>query len=149
MEMRAAVARLEVALSGAVRWSESRRVRLEVVRRSGCELRAAELRLLEHFDLVPPMRITDVAGCLGVDVSTVSLQLRGLSRDGLIERSKDERDLRVTLVGITPEGRAVVGRVRAARRDLLAEVLSQGSDEAVDQAAAVLIRFQEHMLDGG
>jgi DNA-binding MarR family transcriptional regulator len=140
--------RLEVAVSALVRWSESKHVRDEVARRSGCDLPASEFRLLEHFDVAEPMRISDIADCLHVDVSTVSLQLRRLRAESLVRRIPDEHDRRVTLIAITPEGRATVARVRAARRDLLQDVLSDAHPTDLDQAAGVLLRVREHMLEG-
>jgi DNA-binding MarR family transcriptional regulator len=142
------LARLEVAVSALVRWSESRYVRAEVARRSGCELPGSELRLLEHFDLAEPMRVSDVAGCMQVDVSTVSLQLRRLRSSRLVERVVDPGDRRVSLIAVTAEGRAVVGRVRAARRELLDEVLGGADPVELGRAADVLVRVQEHMLRG-
>jgi DNA-binding MarR family transcriptional regulator len=142
----AALARLEVALSALVRWSESRHIRLEVARRSGCEVQPGLMRLLEHFDLAGPMRVSDIAQCLRVDVSTVSLQLRQLATAGLVDRVADERDRRVATIVITADGRAAVARVRAARRDLLSEVFAPVGTDELGLAADVLLRVQEHML---
>lgn len=140
--------RIELAVSAVGRWSESRHVRAEVARRAGCDLQPSELRLLEHFALVAPMRISDIADCMGIDISTASLQLRRLRSERLVERIRDESDLRVTLIAITEAGRDVVARVRAARRALLAEVFA-GTDAAeLDRAAEVLLRVQAHMLAG-
>jgi DNA-binding MarR family transcriptional regulator len=140
------LARLEAGVSALVRWSESNRIRLAVARQSGCDLASSELRLLEHFDLVAPMRISAVADCLHVDVSTVSIQLRRLRQDRLVEGWQDGSDRRVTLVSITDEGRAVLARVRTARRALLGEVFAQLPAAEMEQAAAVLLLVQQHML---
>ncbi|GAA1771056.1 MarR family winged helix-turn-helix transcriptional regulator [Nonomuraea sp. AD125B] len=145
---RAALARLEVAVSAVVRWSESRPVKAEVARRSGCDLSGSELRLLEHFDVAEPMRVSDIAECLNIDMSTVSLQLRRLRADGLVTRIPDPNDRRVSLIAITDAGRAAVAQVRATRRDLLQDILSGTDPAELDRAADVLLRVQEHMLDG-
>ncbi|MGW0801516.1 MarR family winged helix-turn-helix transcriptional regulator [Nonomuraea sp. NPDC002799] len=145
---RAALARLEVAVSAVVRWSESRHVKAEVARRSGCDLSGSELRLLEHFDLAEPMRVSDIAECLHVDLSTVSLQLRRLRADSLVTRIPDPDDRRVTLIAITDAGRATVAQVRAARRDLLGDVLSTTDPAELGQAADVLLGVQQRMLEG-
>lgn len=140
--------RLEAGVSALVRWSESKHIRAEVARRSNCDLPASELRLLEHFDLSEPMRISDIAECLQIEVSTVSLQLRQIRRDGLVAAIPDERDRRITRIAITPSGRATMARVRAARRDLLAEVLDQVPTADLDRTAEVLLLVQDHMLAG-
>lgn len=140
------MARFEAGVSALVRWSESNHIRLAVARRSGCDLASSELRLLEHFDLVAPMRVSDVAECLHVDVSTVSIQLRRLRQERLVEGLPDGSDGRVTLVSITAEGRVVMARVRAARRELLGEVFAQLPAAELEQAARVLLLVQQHML---
>lgn len=140
--------RLEVGLSALVRWNESKHTRAEVARRTGCDLPPSELRLLEHFDLSEPMRISDIAECMRVNVSTVSLQLRQLRREHLVEAIPDERDRRVTLIAITAAGRATVSRVRAARRALLEEIFAEVSAADLGNAAEVLVLVQEHMLAG-
>jgi DNA-binding MarR family transcriptional regulator len=139
---------LEVGLSAFARWNESKYIRAEVARRTGCNLPPSELRLLEHFDLSEPMRISDIAECLRVDVSTMSLQLRQLRREHLVEAIQDERDRRVTLIAITAAGRATVARVRAARRALLDEIFAEVPAADLGNAAEVLLLVQEHMLAG-
>jgi DNA-binding MarR family transcriptional regulator len=143
---RASLARLEVALSALVRWSESKHIRSEVARRSDCDLQPGLMRLLEHFDVAGPMRVSDIADCLHIDISTVSLQLRELVRDGLVKRMPDGRDRRVALIVITVEGQAAVARVRVARQELLADVFGRVRPDELEQAAGVLIQVQEHML---
>ncbi|MFE3112936.1 MarR family winged helix-turn-helix transcriptional regulator [Kitasatospora indigofera] len=142
------LARLEVALSALVRWSESKYTRAEVTRLSGCDVPPSALRLLEHFDVAGAMRVSDIADCLRVDVSTVSLQLRRLKADRLVSRQPDLADGRSGTIAITPDGRRVLERVRAARRDLLAEAFAQAAPGELGRAADVLIRLQDHMLAG-
>ncbi|AUY52712.1 MarR family transcriptional regulator [Streptomyces sp. CB01881] len=140
------LARLEVALSAAVRWSESRHVRAEVARLSDSDLSPSALRLLEHFDVAGAMRVSDLADCLHVDVSTVSLQLRPLKAGNLVGRRTDPADGRSGLIAITPDGRRVLERVRAARCELLAEAFAQALPGELGRAADVLVRVQDHML---
>ncbi|MFC1411849.1 MarR family winged helix-turn-helix transcriptional regulator [Streptacidiphilus sp. N1-12] len=142
------LARLEVALSALVRWSESKHTRAEVARRSGADIPPSALRLLEHFDAAGAMRVSDIADCLRIDISTVSLQLRQLKADALVSRHRDPADGRSGVIAISPEGRRVLQRIRAARCELLAEALTQASPGELDRAADVLIQLQDHMLAG-
>lgn len=143
------LARLEVALSALVRWSESKHTRAEVARLAGHDIPSSALRLLEHFDAAGEMRVSEIADCLRIDVSTVSLQLRRLKADGLVARSADPADARSHLIAITSEGRRVLALVRAARRDLLAEALGPASPADLGHAADLLLRVQQHMLAAG
>ncbi|GAA2093199.1 MarR family transcriptional regulator [Kitasatospora saccharophila] len=140
------LARLELALSALVRWSESKHIRTEVARRSGCDMPSSALRLLEHFEAAGPMRVSDIAECLRIDISTASLQLRRLRADALVSRRTDPADGRSGLIAITPEGSRALARVRAARCDLLAETFGATPPDQLGRAADVLGLVQEHML---
>ncbi|GAA3300106.1 MarR family transcriptional regulator [Dactylosporangium vinaceum] len=131
-----------------VRWAESRHVRGEVASRSGSDLQPSELRLLEFFDLAEPMRISDIAECLQIDISTTSLQLRQLRKKQLVEAVPMERDRRATMIVITDDGRRMVARVRAARLELLREIFAGIPGDRLDQVAEVLLLVEEHMLEG-
>lgn len=144
----APLAELEAAVSALVRWSESRHIRAEVTRRARSSLAPSSLRLLEHFDVAGPMRVKDMAECLGIDISTASLQLRELKRLELVTREKDPHDGRAGVITITAKGRRLLDRVRSARRHLLEEVFGGIPDEQIRQAARTLQLVQQHVLDG-
>jgi DNA-binding MarR family transcriptional regulator len=142
----ASLAELERAVAGVVRWSESRHIRAEVARRSGSSLSPGLLRVLEHFDVAGPMRIKDIAECLGIDISTASLQLRELKREQLVTSSPDPKDGRSSVIAITDKGCWLLERVQAARRELLGEIFLDVADERLLQAARVLDLVQQHVL---
>ena len=141
-----ALARLETAASALVRWSESKHIRTQVAELSGCDIAPSVMRLLEHFDLSGPMRVSDVAQCLGIDISTASLQLRPLRQDELVTRTSDPHDGRIAMITITPKGQDVLSRVRAVRQQLLGEALGPTSAAEIQQAADTLLRIQESIL---
>ena len=75
------------------------------------------------------MRVTDLAGCANLDISTVSRHVAQLQRTGLIERTPDPDDRRAQ------RGRAHPGRCRTscaaptkARRSLLRQGLADWAD---------------------
>ncbi|QKW24088.1 MarR family transcriptional regulator [Kitasatospora sp. NA04385] len=140
------LARLELALSALVRWSESRHIRAEVARLAGYDMPSSALRLLEHFEVAGPMRVSDIAECLRIDISTASLQLRRLRADALVVRRTDPADGRSSVIAITAEGRRALAKVRAARCDLLAEAFGATPPDQLGRAADVLGLVQEHML---
>jgi DNA-binding MarR family transcriptional regulator len=143
------LAGLEIAVSALVRWSESKHIRAEVARMSGCDIAPSVIRLLEHFDLSGPMRVSEVARCLGIDISTASLQLRPLKQKGLVDSTRDPQDGRIATISITPKGRDVLARVRGARQELLAEAFGDTPAAEISRAAATLLRVQDVMLAGG
>jgi DNA-binding MarR family transcriptional regulator len=90
-----------------------------------------------------PVRISELAAHLTLDLSTVSRQVKALDDGGLIERHPDPEDKRATLLTATDRGREVAQRVIAARRDLMAQALSDWT--VADRAT--LTRLLQQLAD--
>jgi DNA-binding MarR family transcriptional regulator len=71
----------------------------------------------------------ELAGLLGLEKSTVSRLAAGLERKGWIRRGRDEGNQRYVRLYLTPEGRAVAGRVWAAWQSRQARILGALSEE--------------------
>src|SRR3954453_14240813 len=54
------------------------------------------------------MRVSDLAGCVELDASTVSRQIKQLEDKKIVERTADPDDGRASLVRLTDEGREIV-----------------------------------------
>src|SRR6202022_4459062 len=61
-------------------------------------------RVLVEVTRLGPIRVTDVASAVGIAQGTASTLLDALVRDGLVERSEDPTDRRVTRMIATPKG---------------------------------------------
>jgi DNA-binding MarR family transcriptional regulator len=85
-----------------------------------------------------PVRVSVLAAELGVDLSTMSRQVRALQDAGLLTRSADPDDGRAAVLALSAEGEEVLDRVRASRRSLIAEQLT-GWDEADIELLADLL----------
>lgn len=96
---------------------------------------AATLATLERSG---PSRITSLATREGVTQPAMTQLIARLQGDGLVTRDPDPADGRVVHAGITDEGRAVLGRRRAARADRLAVLLARLSPEQRAALAAAL-----------
>src|SRR4051812_41266296 len=77
-------------------------------------LSAHQVGILHHLDEVQAMRLTDLAGHLGVTPSTMSLTVDRLERDGYVRRQRDPKDGRVTKIRLTAAG----ARIRDAQEVL-------------------------------
>lgn len=70
-----------------------------------------------------PARLSDVAACLDLDISTVSRHVAALETAGLVSRTVDPQDARARQVELTSLGHQVVEAVSAERRRRLATAL--------------------------
>jgi MarR family transcriptional regulator, organic hydroperoxide resistance regulator len=85
---------------------------------------------------------SQLAQSLFIDVSTATKMLARLERDGIIARSPDPHDGRVSLVSLTPHGRSLVEPVVATWAAIEAQ-LRLGMTEAEQ---ALLRRLLAHMV---
>ncbi len=98
------------------------------------------LRKLHHAGGVD-VRVTDLAHLLGIDPPGVTRKVQQLERAGLVARVADERDRRVTLISLTPDGTALLERADAAYARLLHEVLSDWPRDDVRRFAELFHAF--------
>lgn len=131
---------LERSLSAVVRLLADRGTTGDVARRSGYNLPPASWSLLEHLDARGALRVSDIAACHGVDISSITPRLKRLEAAGLVARERVATDARAFLISITEEGIRALESVHAARRDILAQAVD-GSD-AIPLAATAKVLSQ-------
>jgi DNA-binding MarR family transcriptional regulator len=61
------------------------------------------------------LRVSELAGCMGLDASTASRHVRHLDDGGYLARTGDPGDRRASRVRLTPKGRAALARAMRAR----------------------------------
>lgn len=135
------IVRLERAVTGMVRQLQLPRVVARVVGGSGPGLERAAYAALRRIHDQGSLRLSELADQLELDASTVSRQVRQLVAAGLVVRRADPGDGRASVVVLTPAGRRVLGRVAAARRRFVAEVVAGWSEEDRAALAGLLDRF--------
>jgi len=81
---------------------------------SGTKVSARQASILSHLDSVEPTPVSELAAHMGVTVSTMSIALDRLERQGYIARARAETDARVRHIRLTPAGE----RLRAAQKVL-------------------------------
>jgi DNA-binding MarR family transcriptional regulator len=90
-----------------------------------------------------PLRVSDVAQRLGVDLSVASRQIASLAAEGYVERREDPQDRRAHIVAVTRPGRKVL---RESHRRMVAgftRVLASWSDEDVNALTSGLERLRD------
>jgi DNA-binding MarR family transcriptional regulator len=103
--------------------------------------------ILRQLQQDGPLNVSVLAAALNLDGSTVTRQVTALQKGGLIERRRDPRDGRGTVIAATPLGLRQVDTVRQARRVVYGAVLKDYSDADKRELALVLERFTEALAD--
>ncbi|MBC7270602.1 MAG: MarR family transcriptional regulator [Streptomyces sp.] len=105
---------------------------------------AAVLTLLDrHGD----MRIGRLAELLAVDMSVTSRHVAHVAGRGWIVRSPDPADKRSRILRLTPAGHAVLGELSRRSSALLADRLSDWTDDEVGQLVRLMTRLRESFDD--
>jgi DNA-binding MarR family transcriptional regulator len=133
-----AVSRIDDALGTIVRRVQGPRAQEQLASRAGLALDRAAYPLLRRIGEEGTVRPSDVAHALSVDVSTVSRQVKQLEAAGLVARHADPSDGRASDLSLTRAGNEALERLRRARRQLLAEVVSGWADEDQQALARLL-----------
>ncbi|CAL9673560.1 hypothetical protein SUDANB1_07665 [Streptomyces sp. enrichment culture] len=105
------------------------------------ELSLVSYTLLGHLEESGGCRATDLAAHYALDKSTVSRQVAGLERAGLIERGPDPADQRVQVLHLTPSGRRILAQVTESRRAAFRERLAGWPAEDLSRFAEYLVRY--------
>ena len=76
-----------------------------------------------------PQRLGMLASAFGLDPSTITRQVQALEKAQLVERRADDDDRRASILDLSDEGRVVLERTRAFRRERLEEVLEDWREQ--------------------
>ncbi|WP_298208733.1 MarR family transcriptional regulator [Ferrimicrobium sp.] len=90
-------------------------------------------------------RVSEIAFALNLDISTVSRQLKLLESRGLIERTPDKSDGRVSKVRLTELGTNVLHQLVQARLAVINDALSSWKKTDVDALITLLDRFSRDL----
>jgi len=110
----------------------------------------ARIRLLAWIEDLGAARISDLAHADNCSQPAITMQVRKLERDRLVQRRMDPADARASLISLTPAGRTLLAEVRTARAATIAPLVrtfnkSHGND--LHKALATLSRLLELTRD--
>jgi DNA-binding MarR family transcriptional regulator len=92
-----------------------------------------------------PLRVSEIAGRIHSDVSTVSRQTAGLIQMGLLSRESDPSDGRAVRLSLTETGTDVLDRLKAVRAELLSGALADWTTEDVHACHDYLTRLTDDL----
>jgi DNA-binding MarR family transcriptional regulator len=78
-------------------------------------LEAGMMFVLHQVQANGSLRVSELAGCMGLDASTASRHVSHLENGGYLARTGDPGDRRASRVRLTPKGRAALARAMRAR----------------------------------
>jgi len=109
--------------------------------RVGHRLEGPAYGTLSRIGLAEPCTLTELAGLLGLELSTVSRRVKALEDRGLVARQASATDRRAAQLSLTPEGRELFERLSASWREMLAEVLDGWDPFTIEVFAELFARF--------
>jgi len=92
-----------------------------------------------------PIRLSDLAGRLNLDASTVSRHVRNLEQAGYLDRTPDPADRRASQVFLSEAGRSVLCATVEVRRARVAAALAGWSEPDRHQLVTLLTQLAEDL----
>lgn len=108
---------------------------------AGVKLDRALFPLLVGIERLGPIGVVDLAERAGRDYTTVSRQVAKLEELGLVHRSAGAQDKRVREAVVTAAGKAVTGKINAARERLGRDVFSSWEPGEIAELARLMTKF--------
>jgi DNA-binding MarR family transcriptional regulator len=117
------------------------RVRREISRHALAELGGQGFTALAIIHVHGPIRVSDVAQRLAVDLSVASRQVAALAKAGYVARQRDDADGRAQLVSSTDAGQQVLGTSHERMVAGFGEALATWPADDVQQLTQLLERL--------
>ena len=110
------------------------------------DLGPASLSALATIDRLGPLTPSEIAKAERIQRPTATRLLAGLAEKGLVTRAADPTDGRCSIVSATPEGKAMLKRLRGRKNAYLAKRMKDLCDDdvaALERATEILERVLE------
>jgi DNA-binding MarR family transcriptional regulator len=91
------------------------------------------------------LRVSELAGCMGLDASTASRHVRNLEDGGYLARTGDPGDRRASRVRLTPKGRSALARALRARAVVVDRAIADWPDEDRATLASLMTRLADSL----
>jgi DNA-binding MarR family transcriptional regulator len=115
----------------------------------GEELSESQLKLLRLLSLSDTPRLGDVAAFLGVSNAAASKAVDKLVSRMLLRRTEGEHDRRSIRLSLTDPARRLILAYEAALKRRLQEIFGRFSEKELDEAAEILNRFTDRIVNHG
>jgi DNA-binding MarR family transcriptional regulator len=136
---------IERSLSHLARLARPSRIFGAVTDVHGRPIDRAAYSVLARVEEFGPIRLTDLAIAMEIDISTASRQVRALEERDLVVRADAPGDQRSSLLRLTTDGESVLARSRALRLRGIHQRLDTWNDADLCALAGLLERFAESL----
>jgi DNA-binding MarR family transcriptional regulator len=134
-----AIGAIEMALHSLVRSLKQVRLHEYLLAKARVDIDRAGLALLYVlYTEGTSLRLTDLAEQLQIEAPAVTRKAQHLERMGLVSRTRDQTDGRATQLQLTLQGRRIINRFLAVRRDWLTELLTDWPETSQVEFARLL-----------
>ncbi len=141
------IARIEAALVTLVRRATDPRGNQQINALAGVDIERAPAVMLARIEELEPVRLSELAEVVGVEVSTASRQVAGLVDRGYVERSPEPDDRRASAHRLSPTGRDLRHRLGAARRVWFERLLADFDEVDRARLGELLERFVQRLVE--
>jgi DNA-binding MarR family transcriptional regulator len=105
----------------------------------------AMMFVLHQIQVNGPLRVSELAGCMGLDASTASRHVRNLEDGGYLARTGDPGDRRASRVRLTPKGRGALSRALRARAAVVDRAIADWPDQERAALASLMTRLADSL----
>ncbi|MET3922072.1 MarR family transcriptional regulator [Arthrobacter sp. UYEF20] len=124
-------------------WRRARSVSQQLSRQVHPDMEPAAYGLLSVIRRKGPIRLTELASCIGVGKPSVSRQIAFLENLGLVSKEADPLDGRAQSISLTARGEEKMHQVQDARREVFRERLSEWPAEELQAFAAYMAKLND------
>jgi DNA-binding MarR family transcriptional regulator len=125
----------------SVLWRRERTTSHALAKNVHPEMEPAAYGILTLLQREGSLRATDIAQSIGVGKPSVSRQLAGLERLGLVSRQLDPDDARSQRVVLTPSGEQQLAVAQAGRRVAFTALMRSWRPEDVESLGSLIARL--------
>ena len=105
----------------------------------------AMMFVLHQIQANGSLRVSELAGCMGLDASTASRHVRNLEDGGYLARTGDPGDRWASRVRLTPKGRGALSRALRARALVVDRAIADWPDEDRATLASLMTRLADSL----
>lgn len=125
----------------SILWHRGRSLSYRLSRQVHPDMEPAAYGLLSVIRRQGPIRLTELASCIGVGKPSVSRQIAFLESIGLVAKEADPLDGRAQSIRLTPKGEEKMHQVQDARREVFRERLAEWPTEELQALATYMAKL--------